>query len=429
MPTPPALRSLWKLASWSLKPNQRLRWTRAGVVYLAVWLLLLTAGLYQQVNLILLVAGMAAGPLVASFLISASMLRRVRVGRRSPPYVFSGEPLTLDYSLENRRRANAALALTIEDVLAPSERSVPGGSPVSPMVRFSRVAPGQCARVRWRGPSPERGRYRFGTLELVTRSPFGLIERRDLLEEPAEILVYPRVGHLARRWGQIHREATETRRGTRHDRSAQQQEYHGLREYRPGDSPRWIHWRTTARIGKPMVKEFEQQNDQDLAILIDPWLPRTKATPEQRETVEAAIRFAATVCLETCRHTGRRLLLGWTGPTPEVRQGPASVKLLHELLEGLAVLRPSPEGQVSALLDALPPAIMREAMIVLISTRPVNLAEEAEKTTRLAGASARGLIGRILRLDASRGDLDDLIAFDGRPAGEYAQPPVAEARP
>ena len=65
-----------------------------------------------------------------------------------------------------------------------------------------------------------------------------------------------------------------------------------------------------------MVKEFEQQNEQDLAILIDPWLPRTKATPEQREAVEQAISFAATLCLETCRHQGRRLVLGWTGPTP-----------------------------------------------------------------------------------------------------------------
>ena len=53
-----------------------------------------------------------------------------------------------------------------------------------------------------------------------------------------------------------------------------------------------------------MVKEFEQQNEQDLAILLDPWLPRTKVTAEQREALEQVIRFAATVCLETCRHSG-----------------------------------------------------------------------------------------------------------------------------
>ena len=164
-----------------------------------------------------------------------------------------------------------------------------------------------------------------------------------------------------------------------------------------------------------MVKEFEQQNEQDLAILLDPWLPRTKVTPEQREALEQAIRFAATVCLETCRHQGRRLLLGWTGPTPGVRQGPASVKLLHELLEQLAVLRPSTEGSLGALFDALPPAILREAVLIVVSTRPINLIEEAERSARLSGTSARSLLGRVILLDASRGDLDDLIQFRDSP--------------
>ena len=92
------------------------------------------------------------------------------------------------------------------------------------------------------------------------------------------MLVYPRIGHLTRRWFQIQRQATENRQGQRHDSSAQQVEYHGLRGYRSGDSPRWIHWRTSARRGELMVKEFEHQNEQDLAILIDPWLPRGKAS-------------------------------------------------------------------------------------------------------------------------------------------------------
>jgi hypothetical protein len=165
-----------------------------------------------------------------------------------------------------------------------------------------------------------------------------------------------------------------------------------------------------------MVKEFEQQNEQDLAVLIDPWLPRSKVTPEQREVLEEVIRFAATVCLETCRHAGRRILLGWTGPSPGVRQGPASVKLLHELLEQLAVMRPATEGTLAALLDALPPASLRESILVIISTRPVNLLEEAERSARISGGSARGLMSRAVLLDASRGDLSDLIQFGESPS-------------
>jgi uncharacterized protein (DUF58 family) len=396
---------------WNLWPNQRLRWTREGVIYFLFWLGLMATGLQQQINLILLVAGLAAGPLVASIFVSSAMVRRLRLTRRLPPYAFSGEPLPIDYTLENDRRWSAALALILSDEMVPDDRSISGSSGLLPVVFFPRVAGGARARIRWEGVAPKRGEYRFRSLELATRSPFGLLERKVAIGEPGHLIIYPSIGQLNRRWQQVHLEASETRRGSRHDRSIQQQEYHGLRDYRPGDSPRWIHWRTSARLGQPMVKEFEQQHEQDLAILLDPWLPRTKVTSELREALEDAIKFAATVCFETCRHPGRRLLLGWTGATPGVRQGPASVKLLHELLEQLATLRPAPEGGLSALLDVVPPATLRESFFLVVSTRPINLLEETERSSRFSATSLRGLMGRVTILDASKGDLNDLIQF------------------
>ncbi len=406
------LRRFARWVVWSLWPNQRLRWTREGVIYFCVWVGLLLTGLYQQINLILLVAGLAAGPMVGSIFVSAAMLRKLRISRRVPSYVFSGTPLSIDYSLDNDRRWSAALALILTDDMIPIDRAVSGPTGLTTLAFFPRVAARSRARVRWQGISPRRGQYRFRMLELVTRSPFGLLERRVAIGDPAQLTVYPEIGQLTRRWKFIQREASETRRGSRHDLSTQQQEYHGLRDYRPGDSPRWIHWRTSARRGQPMVKEFEQQHEQDLAILLDPWLPRTKISPERREALEDAIKFVATICFETCRHPGRRLLLGWTGAVPGVRQGPASVKLLHELLEQLATLRPSSEGSLASLLDVVPPSTLRESYLIVVSTRPINLMEEAERSTRLSATALRGLLGRVTVLDASKGDLRDLIKFD-----------------
>ncbi|RUL88146.1 DUF58 domain-containing protein [Tautonia sociabilis] len=402
-----------RAAGAALRPSQTLRWTVEGAGYIAVWFILLGTGLYQQINLVLLIAGLAAGPIVGSIFVSYAVLRGLKVVRRAPPYVFAGAPLVIDYVLENRHRWRDALAMTTVDLLSPDEPGTPSARELYPRVFFPRVAARDRLRRPWRGQAPARGRYRYSSIELVTRSPFGLRERRVTIEAPGSLVVYPSVGTLTRRWRRVFREATETRRGRRHDRSAQQQEYHGLRDYRPGDSPRWIHWRTSARVGQPMVKEFEQQSDQDLAVLLDPWLPRTKATAEQREAVERAIRFCATVCLETCRSSGRRLLLGWTGPAPEVRHGPASIRLLHELLEELALLRPSPEGHLGGLLDALPASMLRDAMLLVVSTRPINLAEEYERSARLNESTGLRLTGRVLQLDASRGDLDDYIRFDG----------------
>ncbi len=93
------LRRLSKGLLDALVPREGLSLTREGAFYVAVSIVLLIAGLWQQVNLILLVFTLTAGPLLASIFGGRSMLRRLRVQRRVPTYVFSGDPLIIDYSL------------------------------------------------------------------------------------------------------------------------------------------------------------------------------------------------------------------------------------------------------------------------------------------------------------------------------------------
>jgi hypothetical protein len=57
----------------------------------------------------------------------------------------------------------------------------------------------------------------------------------------------------------------------------------------------------------------------------------------------------------------------------------------------------------------MPPAVLREALMVIISCRPLNLIEEAERSSRLSGASARSLLGRVLLLNSTQGDLASLF--------------------
>ncbi|MFO0910166.1 MAG: DUF58 domain-containing protein [Isosphaeraceae bacterium] len=248
---------------------------------------------------------------------------------------------------------------------------------------YSRVpGGGGRERLRWTGVSPRRGRYKFRTLELVTRSPFGLLERRVTINENASMIVYPMVGHLTRRWHLLHRQASETRADKRHDRSSQQQEYHGLRDYRPGDSPRWIHWRTSARLAQPMVKEFGTAERAGPGSAGRPLAAADEVDTRAAERLEQAIRFAATVCLETCRR-GSASHRGLDRTDSGVCQGPASVKLLHEL--PTACRDACLVGGVGALLDALPPSTIREAILVIVSTRPINLVEEAERSRHCPG--------------------------------------------
>ena len=397
-----------------------LRVTRAGTGYFMVWLGLMATGLYAQNNLILLMSGLAAGPIAASFVMSSGMLRKLSVNRRAPETVFANDPLALQYTLENPRRLSAALAVELLDEFRATDRLRSGAERVRPQVEFERVEAGTNARLRWIGTAPTRGRYQFGNLSLVTRAPFGLMERRISFEAPWSMIVYPQLGRLTRNWQKQMRAALQTRRGSRHDRTAQQQEYHGLREYRSGDSPRWIHWRTSARTGELMVKEFEQEKDQLLALLLDPWVPEGPNHANHETAVELMVRFAATVCVETCRQPGRRLLLAWTGPSSGIRHGPASSRLMHELLTTLSTLQSTASGQVSALMETIPPAMVRDSTIVLVTTRPIDLNAESQRSTKIADGHLREFTSRLLILNARNGDLTPYFEHHGPTDSNYS---------
>ena len=153
-----------------------------------------------------------------------------------------------------------------------------------------------------------------------------------------------------------------------------------------------------------MVKEFEQDKDQFLALLLDPWLP-TKPTAQQNLAVEEILQFAATVCVETCRQPGRRMLLAWTGATPSVRQGPASQRMMHELLSNLSVLQGSSQGNIASLLEVIPPGIIRDSTVVIVTTRTIRLSDEVKQATKQAEAKIRGLSSKALVLNVTEGEL------------------------
>src|SRR5439155_17840977 len=120
-------------------------------------------------------------------------------------------------------------------------------------------------------------------------------------------------------------------------------EFHGLRTFRPGDSPRWIHWRTTARSGELMVREFDHGTHHDLLLIVEPFappgVPGGAGSPAQSAALEAAISLAATVCWSWTYDAGDRVVLAVAGPQPQVADGRGAQGQALELLEVLAAVK------------------------------------------------------------------------------------------
>src|SRR5688572_16474478 len=88
-----------------------------GVYYLVVMGFILTAALIRQINLLMVLYGVLAGPLLLSWSLVRRQVKGVDVIRRVPKTVVAGEPFSVEIELRNERKRGGAFALTVRDEL------------------------------------------------------------------------------------------------------------------------------------------------------------------------------------------------------------------------------------------------------------------------------------------------------------------------
>jgi uncharacterized protein (DUF58 family) len=166
-----------------------------------------------------------------------------------------------------------------------------------------------CSSVRLADTLPQ-GLRAVGTdsLLLLNLSPQ---ESREVIYgiAPSELVVYPAPLPLRR----VYWEETAAAGGYNQETAQQRgngMEFHGVREYQPGDELRHVHWRTTARRGTLFVAEFAQGANRDTVIVLDLCRASYADTGVGAESaLEAAVILAASAAAYLLRrgHTVRLL--------------------------------------------------------------------------------------------------------------------------
>ncbi len=140
-----------------------------------------------------------------------------------------------------------------------------------------------------------RGVYTLGPLRVTAGDPFGFFRITRTFGDPTTILVYPNAPELPNFYippanlpgeGRIRRRTHNVTPNVA-----------GLREYAPGDSYNRIHWPTTARLGKPVVKQFELDPASDIWIVLD--LEARHHTGSGEDSTE---EWAVAVCASVARY-------------------------------------------------------------------------------------------------------------------------------
>lgn len=393
--------------------RRRTRLTREGWYYLLVLAFVVTGALLREINLLMIMAGLLLGPLLLNWRMVVISLRPLRATRRAIEMIGAGEVLSVDLTVQSSkawfpRMSPGGWAVEVDDVircLGPPGHST---GKLHTGVLFWHIARGETARVAYRGKLVKRGRYQFGPLTISTCFPLGLVRRTIVVEAPHELTVLPRLGRLTPAWQALCRRALHAERGRRTQQSALEGDFHSLREWRPGDALRQIHWRTTARRRAPVVRKFERPQNADVAVLLD----LCQRLPGEDLVAERAISFVATVVNDLCRQNSGYVVLGTAGRKAEVLRGPASSGLLRECMVHLAMLEAEEGSTFESMLADVLSNLRRDTQVVVITTRR-GLGEDGAAPWTQGWLAAGGRpIAPALVIDAAKGELDDYFSSD-----------------
>ncbi|MBZ2188453.1 DUF58 domain-containing protein [Alcanivorax sp. JB21] len=247
-----------------------------------------------------------------------------------------------------------------------------------------------------------RGRAHFGAVELWCPSPWRLWQLRRRIGAPVDVPVYPDFSWL-RNAPLAQSNTPPQRQGRQVKRQAGDgQEFHQLREYRPGDTMRQIDWRATARRGELISREYRDEQNRHIIMLLDGG--QRLATPVgQRTLFDHALDAALLLSASALDEGDRPGLMLFSNPEPLWVPPLRNRSALHHLLHQVYPLQPGAltavtEGQTSDYSSAATALLQRwrrQALVVLITRLQPDDCEDLLDAVRLLRGRCRIMIGDI----------------------------------
>lgn len=287
-------------------------------------------------------------------LISAG--RRVpelQLTRLMPLHVGVGTATTLVLHV---RAAKALRGIEVAEAgLVPAD----GGDRLAPVPLgyIREAAPGETVTLKGELTAPGRGRYDFLTLRFTTHGPFGLFRRPQSRRLSSPLWVHPVIGAWQ---GGIQGADSEGNAAGSTRRMSQVGVFAGVRDYRPGDSLRQIHWPLTARRGTLSVKELEPPPVLRATVVV----ALTTSGPE----TEAAVATAANLIADLWQR-GIPLALVGPGRAWEPARWEDVLEWLAELHAGELPDLPPDAGALVVIADGPMPAGWKQPVAAAFGPR------------------------------------------------------------
>ncbi|MBT2514093.1 DUF58 domain-containing protein [Arthrobacter sp. ISL-30] len=199
-----------------------------------------------------------------------------------------------------------AVSNTSSRPLLPAALELPVGAATA-IFHLPRMKPAQVHEDLFTIPTSRRAVIVVGPVRSVRADPLHLLRRRILWTEPEDLFVHPRTVALA---GSAAGFIRDLEGMPTTELSSADVSFHALRDYVPGDDRRHIHWKTTARTNKLMVRQFEETRRAHLAIS----LSINTDEYESESEFELAISVAASIGRQAIREQRELDVITQKGP-------------------------------------------------------------------------------------------------------------------
>ncbi len=320
--------------------------------------------------------------------------RGLRFERIAPTTIVAGELITMRIRVWSSIRLRRPLLFIIDDL--------PPGLLHQADMRPLPVAPDfeQAVETRYELRPHKRGIFRWSTIRVSSTDSLGIIRVEKSYEtEPIELVVYPSQIPFGldlvalSGWG-----ANQADQGRNRGQGI---EPRGVREFRSGDSLRFVHWRTTARTGQLQVKEFETGFNTNVTILIQQ-TAGSEAGKGAYTTLEAMCGHAAYLA-DVLLQRGSPVKLPNLEPAGAEPANSAGIRYeqIAEALAAAAADRSEPFAfEVDSLIETLGPS---STVVLFMAAAEPGLAESIR---RLAGVAS--VVALVYSPDHFAGDKIDV---------------------
>lgn len=254
----------------------------------------------------------------------------VAVRREAPPAFSLGRPLPVTYRWQSH--LSRAVHLRV------AEECPPILSLGAAAERALRLAPAASLYETHAVTPVSRGKGGPGVLHLRALSPWGMAWRSLRLECPWQVTVFPTlVGASLRALPtQSQRRREAGLRAVR--RLGEGRAFESLREWVPGDDTRTIDWKATARRGKPMARQYEDERRQQVLIAIDAGRMLT-AEHDGRARLEFVVEAALQLAHSAVDHDDNVGLMVFADTVQHYLAPARGRRALRSLLDALATVR------------------------------------------------------------------------------------------